>query len=306
MKKSTGVKPVGPKTDHHFLPKLYLRGFSEQSAGSHVWVYTRGRPFIPGPKQSVKYNPYRQAIKSAGARKDQYALTTLKGKVDHEHYENILAEQEELAKPALMRIRACQPITQEDKSLFAFYVELLMRRVPKYSERVAMPLLKQTMKDYPWDLLARKAAEEGRFTEALKFSRDKAETQKLLERETLLNSIVSRSRAIIQQIATMSWRLYCIDNDRFFPTTDNPVLFPLNGGIARLQGFVLFPISSQILLFALNLKEQDQLYVPPSPDQYEVFRRVILQSTAEHAYAHCADQGVVDMLQEVWKPGTPP
>jgi hypothetical protein len=187
----------------------------------------------------------------------------------------------------------------DDKKSFAAYIDLMVHRVPARDRRVT-PLVKQNLERFiPFDRLARLAANEGRFSEALRFTRDREETKKVLERELQLTSMVVRGPGVMKHLTTMTWNLFCVDDGRFFPTTDDPVVLPLNLGLAHPNAYVLFPVSSQLVLFALNVKEPDQLYVQPTPDQYQIFRTTILANASERAYAHCADQGIADLLQGI-------
>jgi hypothetical protein len=57
-----------PKRNHHFLPKLYLKGFAEGKKKPFVWVYEKDGDYNPGHKSHN--NPQRRPINYAGAQKD--------------------------------------------------------------------------------------------------------------------------------------------------------------------------------------------------------------------------------------------
>src|SRR5436190_18089011 len=117
-----------PKRNHHVSPKLCLKGFVIKKDEPSIWVYTRGRPYNPGDNKTEN-NPYKDVIKSAGVERDFYADPKEDGTQDFETFENILESLEKPADPIFQKLRAHQPITNEEKRVFSSYIILMYRRV---------------------------------------------------------------------------------------------------------------------------------------------------------------------------------
>ena len=89
-------KSISTKHNQHFLPRLYLRGFSDEAeANPFIWMYTKGKPFVPGRQNITIYNPVRLSTKTAAAIWDNYAFTRDDGSLDTNTIENELEKLEE-------------------------------------------------------------------------------------------------------------------------------------------------------------------------------------------------------------------
>ena len=282
----------GPKRNHHILPRSYLKGFADVAKPSHVWVYRRGEDFNPG-KHHLVHNPSLWAIKSAAVIRDYYALDDLEGRVEYEKYENILEQHEALGNRILPFVRSKAPLTLESKVWLSTYIEMMVRRVPNRT-KYADHLVESALLRFPRDLLARKAAEEGQFAQALKFTRDWDATRSLLKRQLLLEGVVRRSKAIAEAIARMTWQFFLTSAPRFFITTDNPAFFPRELGLQRANSFLTFPISSRVSLFASHVQVPDCAYVRATTAQVNLLNRVTLSGAGEWAFACLARRSVIN------------
>src|SRR5262245_5662581 len=155
------------KRDHHFVPRHYLKGFTDSTHGTSVWVYRKGQSYTHGGRGRPR-NPTLTAVKSAGAVKDYYAMETVEGQRIYEAYEDRIGRQEEIGIPILRKMRRREALTLSDKVAFSFYIDLMMDRVPDRAKRAA-PLIKKALSAFPYEMLARKAADEGRFALARRF-----------------------------------------------------------------------------------------------------------------------------------------
>jgi len=286
----TGASP-GPI--QHVVPKHYLKGFADSPERTHVWVYNKGQAYSTGNEINKRRNPFRQAIRSAGAAPGVYRLVTLAG--DHVDEDPTITKQEGWGVEVLQKLRAQAPISVQDKVRFSLYIDLMRDRVPARAIH-ALPFVREAMKNYGWDLLQRKAAEEGRFALARKFDPRLPESVAALEQELLLRGVTQRSHVIVKQIARMRWLFFTVDGDRFFPTMDNPAFFPPGLGLAKDNGFMMMPIDSRMVLLACNVPGDDRQYIPATPAQYTLFRNVILAGATEKAYASRNDPDILDML----------
>jgi hypothetical protein len=66
------------KHKHHILPKKYLRGFAADETSRQIWVYTKGRDYMPGMRNGC--NPQLLSITLASVVFDNYASTDHEGK----------------------------------------------------------------------------------------------------------------------------------------------------------------------------------------------------------------------------------
>ena len=128
------MKPkTAHKRRHHFVPKLYVKGFIEDKESPFVWVYERGTPYNPGNKRH--HNPCRRPISLVGAEEDHYAFEEKDGTVDFDTYENKLEKLEKPSNPIFEKLRQYNMLTVQEKEIFAAYVRLMYKRVPRRKER---------------------------------------------------------------------------------------------------------------------------------------------------------------------------
>ena len=121
------------KRNQHFVPKLYLKGFTEADTSPFLWVFTKGKPYNPGDKGH--HNPRKRSVRRVGVERDHYAFRKRDGTVDLDTYEDELEKQEKPSNPVLEKLRRGEMIEDQEKVVFASYVYLMYKRVPKRRER---------------------------------------------------------------------------------------------------------------------------------------------------------------------------
>lgn len=210
------------KPKHHELPKLYLKGFC-QPRTSFLWVFEKGKSFAPGLK-TRKNNPYRGGINVTALRKDGYAARAADGRVHYE-YERKLHDKETFADSVLRKVRNQEPISWAEKETLARYIGLMIKRLSRRDEQ-ARPRMADILAKSEMHGLARELAYAGQFGKAreLMDAMEKLEshdgTTGLL-RESMLMDFDQVHGAIVG----MQWRFLIAASDRYFVTTDNPVVF---------------------------------------------------------------------------------
>jgi hypothetical protein len=107
------------KYNHHFLPRLYLRGFACDGDPAHIWEYERGREYHPGSHKRSKFNPVRVPLSKAGAALGEYAYDRADGSTDFNTYENALEQLEKPANDVFQKIRNQQAVANSDREVFA-------------------------------------------------------------------------------------------------------------------------------------------------------------------------------------------
>jgi hypothetical protein len=294
----------GPKRNHHVVPAFYLKGFGVEPDYKHVWEYCRKLPYKAGKRRGF-HNPCLLSIKrKAGVIRDYYSYETLADGEKHEELENILEQQEQIGQEALRQIRAGAPIDMQGKVELSFYIEMMLMRVPSRMKEAA-PLMDEAMGAWQWDLLARMAADEGRFAEALQLTRNRETARAKIKRELLRKGMTLRSSMIVGTIAKMAWAFLKVTDNQFFIATDNPAVFDRALGLGRENSWLVFPVSSRVALVARHSATPDISYLYASEDQVKQVNQQMLRSAEEHVYA-CKDEAwILEMWQDLGPQGIP-
>ena len=292
---------AAPAPNQHIIPRHYLKGFADSLERTHVWVYNKGQGYCAGSGMDQRRNPFKQAIRSAGAARGAYRHVSLAG--DQVDVDPIITNQEGLGVKVLQKLRERVTIGLEDKVRFSLYIDLMRERVPAWAKHARQSVRTAMMKSFDWDMLQRKAAQEGRFGLARKLDRRLPESAAAVEQEMLLRGMTQRSQMIVKQIAVMKWLLFTVDGDRFFPTTDNPAFFPPGLGLTKHNGFIMMPIDSEMVLLVCNLPADDRQFVPATPEQYTLLRTLILAGATEKAYACRNEPEILATLNSPRLPG---
>ena len=101
-----------PKIHNHYVPKFYLKGFTEKPASEMMFVYQKGTRDI-----------FHTQVKNIGNEKGLYT----------DELEAVLANDiENSANPILQKLRNLQLITTDEKLVFSRYMFSMFLRVPKH------------------------------------------------------------------------------------------------------------------------------------------------------------------------------
>jgi len=277
------VNVQGPKRRHHFLPRYYLNGFSEKAAGHFIWEYRRGLPFHPGHVRE-KHNPCKVGTRrQAGVVENFYAFKDIEGEVRLEDVENALEKLEKPIVEVMDKVRCQRRLDVQEKSTLAEYVFLIRQRVHSRAKR-ASDLMERAMAGFNWDLLQRKAAEEGRFDLARRLAFDRGSMVEDMRRELLVRGTLFRLTNVIAALAAMTWQFVVTDRDRIFVTSDDPVFFPEDLGLNKERSFLLFPVSSHVALVASWIQGDDLAFYHAPEDLIASINGVTLQRAQTYAY----------------------
>jgi hypothetical protein len=305
----------GPKQRHHFLPQLYLKGFAADGEVSRLWEFTKGGRFRPGPENRAKYNPALVSIpKKAGMEIDGYALPLPDGSVDHDSYENQLAQLEKPCDEIIRSLRRREPISASDKALLAAYMVLMIRRVPAGRQRIRglwpevagehiEPIRREFGARYD-QALAALTSDEVEDREKLEAAR--TEVFKLLDerlgngipREMELDLLVDPDAMprVVGMLRSMSWQVFVAPDGKYFVTSDNPVhVRSENGGLNHPSAEVVFPISRDLALVASHHPVREAFKQATSQEVNEINRRVISQAD-RYVYSPKPDEWIHRVL----------
>jgi hypothetical protein len=247
---------------HHYVPQYYLRGFTQDD---RLWVYdkTASTPFRSTPKSVANEN-----------------------KLHSDEVEAFLASQiEDPTKAAISKIRAKEPISQQERHTLARYILILwkrnpqrrqhsLQRVPELAEETRGRIMKQLD-----DFEAANPAEAQKVSDLRKrvdayIQKQKDSPSPDIWSESLAHD--SGPSAAVTALLSMKWVFLYSDKQQFI-TGDNPV-FLLNG-IAKPDAELSIPISSTVTLWASRTDFIDGAFYTTTP----AFVREINRRTAFNA-----------------------
>jgi len=280
------ILPMKPPKNHE-LPKLYLKGFCEPGT-SFLWVFQKDLPFSRGLKRG-KNNPYRGGIHVTALRKDAYGARGEDGRILYQ-YETKLQQKETLADVVLLKIRNQEPISAAEKEALARYIGLMMRRLSKRDEKLR-PQVRENVAKSELHGVARELAYAGKFGRAheLMEALEKLETHDgttTVLRESMTQEFGDTHAAIVG----MRWRFLVAAPDRYFITTDNPVVYDRH---QRLKNSPLFlPISSSVMLDVSRFNTNDLVFETASVFDTRKFNAMVMMQAETEIYSSCPDEWI--------------
>ena len=223
---------------HHYVPKHYLKGFTENADGKRVWVYPLGsdEPFAAGlDRVANETGFYTQDV------------------------ESFLSE--EVENPAIQvidKLRAREEINSEEKLRLATYMAVMLKRVPKHRERVAQRVPSVSKSVFGEVDRQLSAIAESHPLKAAHIARLRRETEDIRKRyesqlpDNLWQEMTrpTISQQIVDVLSSMIWRFFISTGTSGFLTSDNPVFFFEQFGMNRPESEVSFPISTELTLWA--------------------------------------------------------
>jgi hypothetical protein len=254
-----------PKKLHHILPRLYLRGFADELKPSFIWEYTKGRPFSPG-RVASRHSPALTPISKASSVPYAYGYMRRDGTFDPDTYENKLEKSEKPSDFILKKIRSRIMVTPSEKEIFASYVYMMHRRVPKEPGEVAK-IWAETVKGSR----AIAIIKSPKIQDALTTER-RAEVAALIadyeaepQKEVLLRAMTAEASSVMAYLRKMRWRFLVASGPSLFITGDYPV-FTSSLGLKKLPAELTFPVSSDVTLHASWQPGPEGFF--PVPEEY--------------------------------------
>lgn len=251
------MKVMAKKKRHHYIPRFYLDGFVDSYNDPYIWVYEKRNP-----------NIIKATAENIAVRKHYYSFVTASGYENS--FEDIFANIESEVAPIFQKIICHENLDNEERSSFAYFLALIMIRVPKYRENIE----KVTGEIIKRESMLRASHPESFKSMIKKFEKDKGikigmpieELQNLIlsgEFDIVVNTQLSlRMLALTKHFASifhaMNWA-FLEASDYKFVTSDNPLFYSdpthdptLVCGVGLLSKHieVTFPISKDLILFA--------------------------------------------------------
>ena len=304
-------QPQNPKVKHHFLPRLYLKGFADSKIGSYVWQYERGAQFCPA-KSGNSRNPQRIPISKAAMIQNLYSYRDRHGVPQYDEIENELEKLEKPHDEIIRKVRSQSIISQDEKKTFSCYIDTMMRRVPSGITRSAqiapqaLQELKSRFKDeFSHDFTShreRQGVTQEKIQQELVLLLARAESifhnyEQEIPYEMLLFGLLRSVSPVSEHFSQMTWQFFVAPPFKGFITSDNPVVMSESMGLASPNAEVVFPISTEVALVASNHSHIKDRYVVASPYIVKEINQRVADKAAYFLYADRKLELYVNMLK---------
>jgi hypothetical protein len=265
--------PNSKKKYHHYVPKMYLRGFfdplEEARKQNVLWLHEVGK------------RPKRVTIRNVGGEEDFYAYEDA-GKT-HTELEDKLTEMEHAVAPTLRKLRSGMiALSAEEREEFATFVALTLARVRFFSD-LTNKFAAETSRQFAEACLRDRKIFEKYVGEHERSSNEKLPTtfeemRGFLEKVSsgeipaeqtsrgwTLKIMMESALDLSPFFEGMSWGLLQAPRHELFVTTDNPVVIvdPYKslgkvGGVSYSKAaFFTFPVSRDYCLQGVNSPAAD-------------------------------------------------
>ena len=263
----------------HYIPKYYLRGFSDVTRKDFIWAYRNGD------------SPFITSIRKIAQEDDFYS---------REIEEFLAYKVENPANMVIEKIRSQQNISQEDKLTLSKYMMVLWKRVPEAKTR-----LKEKAPEKFNEVFSRVRAE---LIELGKLHPDKSDIieKRLRELDELSNNSVDaliydtwlqtippeKTPQSIDALSQMTWRFMIAGDGYYFITSDNPLFFFRWMGIGKEKSEVSFPISKEIALWATWRIDIPEGYFPARSQFVKELNRRTASISTQFLYSPYPDEWI--------------
>jgi hypothetical protein len=221
---------------HHFVPQRYLRNFEDPYHPGYVWVHDRRG----GEAQLANISKVAQS-------RNFYSQST----------EAILSETvERPANLVIQKLTTRQPVTNDERIQLAYYVAVMMKRIPAHRRR-SSEMLPEVLADLVTEVRSYLNALAGQVGADPEILKRRALELDAVERKfqahpppNVLEQIREPwpSRPMVQLLFRLTWRILISSGPAYFLTSDNPVFHFRGLGLARKESEVSFPLSTHYLL----------------------------------------------------------
>lgn len=255
---------------NHYVPRFYLKGFCCEDSDDQVCVFDKHRQRF-----------FRASVGKVGA---------VHGFYDDDVEAELNRNVEAPGNAVIRAIRDQQTITPHQKAVLAYYIGVLMMRVPE-RRRKALDIFPGVVDEIVTEVYREIEALRGdddvedelidRRLAEVESSRVKLKAQ---PPRAVIESIRSPwpTEDMVNELFSLRWRFGVAPGPSFLLTSDNPVFFFTAYGVGHPESEITFPISSELVLFGDRQGRQSRSpeYVELS-DRYarEVNRRVASEAT---------------------------
>jgi len=245
------------KIGQHYVPQFYLRGFAISDTGNDkLWVYDKNKPV-----------PRLQSAGKVAKKNNLYSFFDPNG-VDNV-LEEALSKIESSAAPLFRRLQRedVEFTNVGERYTFGKFVSFLAYRTPQFNRHLHI-LAQNLAKGKLINHFEKKGGLQVAVEEFNKKTGYQVTPEKFLDafnemkikppKGTFQVIMFEGAKKMIPHFCTMRWHFLRSDADRFFVTTDAPVVFhDLNNddpffkpGILQKSVQILFPVNKQLCLVA--------------------------------------------------------
>ena len=284
------------KRNHHFVPKFYLKGFTDSDSPSKLWVYTRGRDFDQGDRTHT-WNPYKSSIGKAGMGRDFYACKDVHGKVDYNTFENELEKKEKPADKLIRKICGFQPLNENEKEALSLYMTMMHQRIPKRFEnlRANLPDLIREEKD---GLLNQYEGANGNENTSRGMIEKAIDYLSKNPDEILLRSMLEGMPISRRAMTSMRWQYFVPPIGDYFVTSDCPLFHFENLGLDHSRAEFVFPISSKVAIVGSWYMGLPEVICHISSEVVQEINRRTCVNAHNFVYAKVACKRIYDLMQD--------
>lgn len=225
---------------HHFVPQRYLKGFQLPDNEGFIWMFDK-------LTQKSKCVPIVRIAQARGFYEDEIES-------------QLNVDVEIPGSNVIDKILSGKPIedneNDQDRTHLSYYIATMIRRVPhaRANARKFVPQtivevvreIKQQFVDAEKAGLIDKAKLDARLVEA-----DEWEQKALKEPPAIVRKSIETPwpfESMLFAIHNMHWRVLRTEGPSFFLTSDNPAYFFEGFGLGHIEGELILPLSTNLLL----------------------------------------------------------
>ena len=248
-----------PKKKHHYVPIFYLAGFTDPNSEPYLWVYEKG---ILDVRKSL---PKNEACENY-----YHAFKTKEGR-DTDTVENWLDKAETAVSPLILKLCRHEPLEEDERRFFSFFLGLMMVRVPNYRRNVDRTFAGIVKKIILMDASYKQGFEAGVKKYEEKFGESMGNSEELrqfalsgqydikVNPELSLKIFLENAFDLGRIFNAMTWTFVEATDDYKFVTSDNPLHYYNSNqkpnsfygrGLLMNDAEVTFPITRDLGLLA--------------------------------------------------------
>jgi hypothetical protein len=290
------MKTQKPKKRHHYIPVFYLNGFIN-STGT-MWVYDKeDKGMFESTPDGIAYE------------KHYFTVKTEDGKKDSEIIENYVATLESEFSKVLSKILTNKPLSNEDKTNFAWFVASMMTRTPNFRNNIQkatsemiqhVTLFMASHKKNFEQMVKRYEKDTGNKIEmpVEEFRQSILDTEKYtigVDSQYAMGVAFKQMEKLVEIFFNMKWAyLKAIDGYKFF-TGDNPLSYvdPTHNpqsfrgvGLLNKKIEVTLPLSKELCAFGTWDTKLKEGYLQIKKEMIKDLNRRTLMSSRRFVFTH--------------------
>lgn len=286
------------KKRHHYIPKFYLKGFTE-SKSNCLWVYEKG---------SLEIRP--SSPENEGYQKFYHAFLTNDGNRDTNIIENYLEKIETKTGSLLKNIHRRERFTDQNKKELALFISFMLTRVPLFRseiEKMAAKHLKHVGSD---NAKSNFKASLETFGTILGIEPNISENE-LIDLPSNRGSVFSLAQIFyiafnyFPKFLNLKWRFLFSSQNYKYVTSDNPIYFYSPSACGALMHDdllnddieITIPLSKEVSLIATRHNIQTGYGNAQKQTIKSINKRTVLSAKSK-VYSHIKSDSLNNLVQK--------